>query len=437
MATDRLINQTQGEDIIDQLTDIATKVGAITYGPQTTADKVVAMTGYAKASTEAAISQGDTLNEAVGKLEKKADDALAGINDKVSGPESSTTGAIATYSDATGDVLANSGVTIATSVTDSDTAVPTSKAVQAYNASTEHTYTFDTGTDNGTIKVTPSIGGVAGTAQPVAVKGLAGAAYKGVDTTVPASGATDNNVPTTAAVKTALDAKVAGPGSSTIGAIATYSDATGKVLTNSGITIANSEATSIEGDGLIPTGMAVTNFVMGVAAELSDDISAKLDATANAASAAKLNNGTSDYEVGSATKGVYFDDGIPKAMTCSVESNVPQNAVFTDTTYSNGTGITIGSGNVINHSNSITASGTTAAALKIKYDAQGHITGSGALSASDIGLGSTGTAVTGVSTTATSTSTGYIGISSYNSTTKTLTIKGILAPTASTFVKTS
>ena len=77
MATDRLINQTQGEDIIDQLQDIATKVGAITYGPQTTSDKVVAMTGYAKASTEAVISEGDTLNEAVGKLEKKADDALA------------------------------------------------------------------------------------------------------------------------------------------------------------------------------------------------------------------------------------------------------------------------------------------------------------------------------------------------------------------------
>ena len=39
----------------------------------------------------------------------------------------------------------------------------------------------------------------------------------------------------------------------------------------------------------------------------------------------------------------------------TVGKNVPSDAVFTDTTYSNGTGITIGSGNVINHTNSVTA----------------------------------------------------------------------------------
>ena len=48
-----------------------------------------------------------------------------------------------------------------------------------------------------------------------------------------------------------------------------------------------------------------------------------------------------------------------------------------DTTYTNGSGITIGSGNAINHSNSITAQ-TTQALYPIKYDAQGHITAAGA-----------------------------------------------------------
>lgn len=196
MATDRLINQTQGEDIIDQLQDIAANVGNITYGPQTSADKVVSMTGYQKASTEAAISQGDTLNEAVGKLEKKADDAITGLGNK-------------------------------------------------------------------------------------------------------------------------------------------------------------------------------------------------LDATANAASAAKLNNGSSDYSVGSTTKGVYFNNGVPTEMTYSVGTNVPVDAVFTDTTYTNGSGITIGNGNAINHSNSVSEQ-TTVSALKVSYDAQGHITGSSALAASDIGLGNVG-----------------------------------------------
>ena len=359
MATDRLINQTQGEDIIDQLQDIATKVGAITYGPQTTSDKVVAMTGYAKASTEAVISEGDTLNEAVGKLEKKADDALAGLDTKVVGPESATTGAIATYSDTTGNELANSGVTIATStqgVTDSDTAIPTSKAVQAYTANTEHTYAFDTGTDNGTIKVTPSVGGVEGSAQSVAVKGLAGAAYKGVETSIPASGATDNNVPTTAAVKTALDAKVAGPGSSYEGGIAIYSDTTGKVLADSGFSIETGEL--IDSHDTIPTCAAVVSAIMSTAGDLSGMIGDKLDADANAVSAAKLNNGTSDYEVGTATKGVYFDDGIPKAMTYSVESNVPQNAVFTDTTYTKATNSAISVDNT-NHTIDVATASTT------------------------------------------------------------------------------
>lgn len=59
---------------------------------------------------------------------------------------------------------------------------------------------------------------------------------------------------------------------------------------------------------------------------------------------------------------------------------------WTDTTYSSGTGISI-SGTTINHSNSVTAV-TTAGLLKVKYDAQGHITGSSAITKSDItGLG--------------------------------------------------
>jgi outer membrane murein-binding lipoprotein Lpp len=117
---------------------------------------------------------------------------------------------------------------------------------------------------------------------------------------------------------------------------------------------------------------------------LQDAVDTKLDKTANAVSAAKLNNGTTDYAVGSATKGVYFNNGVPTAMTYSVNSNVPENAVFTDTTYSSGSGITVNSSHQINHSNSVTAK-TTASALKVAYDAQGHITGSSALTASDVG----------------------------------------------------
>lgn len=139
---------------------------------------------------------------------------------------------------------------------------------------------------NGKISVTTN-----GTTDDVAVAGLSDAAYKGVDVSIPSSGATDNKVPTTAAVKSGLDSK--------------------------------------------------------------------LDATANAASAAKLNTGSADYEVGTATKGVYFDDGIPKAMTYSVEADVPSGAVFTDTTYTEATNSAISVDNT-NHTIDVAAATTTA-----------------------------------------------------------------------------
>lgn len=65
------------------------------------------------------------------------------------------------------------------------------------------TYTFETGAVNGQIKVTDSGGNVQG----VSVKGLAAAAYKGVDSSVPA-GSSSANLPTSAAVADAISAAV-------------------------------------------------------------------------------------------------------------------------------------------------------------------------------------------------------------------------------------
>ena len=67
-------------------------------------------------------------------------------------------------------------------------------------------------------------------------------------------------------------------------------------------------------------------------------------------------------DVGSSTKGVYFDDGVPVEMTYSLHKDVPSDAVFTDTTYSEGTGIAITNGNVVKAKiKSETASTLTAA----------------------------------------------------------------------------
>lgn len=137
MATDKLINQTQGDDIIDALSDIADNVGNITYGPQTSADKVVSMLGYAEAAEAASINPGDTLNQAIGKLEKKANDNATNVANKIDKLTNATAGDIATVT-ATGEI-ADSTVSIAdsnTGLADSDTAVPTSKTVKTYVDST-------------------------------------------------------------------------------------------------------------------------------------------------------------------------------------------------------------------------------------------------------------------------------------------------------------
>lgn len=96
------------------------------------------------------------------------------------------------------------------------------------------------------------------------------------------------------------------------------------------------------------------------AAAMNEAITGKLGKTETAAAAAKLTT-----SAGSTTQPVYFDGGVPKACTYSLNKTVPANAVFTDTTYTAGTGISISS-NAINNTGvrSVTA-GSTANQLSV------------------------------------------------------------------------
>ena len=97
--------------------------------------------------------------------------------------------------------------------------------------------------------------------------------------------------------------------------------------------------------------------------------------------------------VGSTSEPIYLNAGVPTKISYKIEKSVPSNAVFTDTTYSAGTGLSL-SGTTFNHSNSVTAI-TTAGLYKVKYDAQGHITGTTTVAKSDItGLGIPGSDTT-------------------------------------------
>lgn len=96
------------------------------------------------------------------------------------------------------------------------------------------------------------------------------------------------------------------------------------------------------------------------AAAMNEAIAGKLGKTETAAAAAKLTT-----SAGSTTQPVYFDGGVPKACTYELNKTVPANAVFTDTTYTAGTGISISS-NAINNTGvrSVTA-GSTANQLSV------------------------------------------------------------------------
>lgn len=93
------------------------------------------------------------------------------------------------------------------------------------------------------------------------------------------------------------------------------------------------------------------------------------------------------------------------------------------TTYTAGTGISIGTGNVINHSNSVTAV-TTAGLYKVKYDAQGHITGTSAITKADItGLGIPGSDTDFGATSIEVTGTGNaVTAASYDAATRKITL---------------
>lgn len=109
--------------------------------------------------------------------------------------------------------------------------------------------------------------------------------------------------------------------------------------------------------------------------KLEKTVDSKLDDGNYAASASKGGSATSavaldSKNVGTATKGVYFDNnGKPVAMTHTLNEDVPTGAVFTDTTYSAETN----SGINIDQNNKITNTGVRGFVDSLEADANGTL----------------------------------------------------------------
>lgn len=304
-----------------------------------------------------------------------------------------------------------------------DTKVPSTLLVKTALAGKQATLTTGTGIDitsntikntgvtavgvsaaNGSISVTTN-----GTTADVAVHGLNNAAYKDVDTTINTSSPSDK-LPTSAAVQTAINSAIntlpepmvfKGTVSGTYPATPSVGDTyKATANSNSGVTpaykagdtvIYSEPSTGTFEWVVIPSGDEPSGTVTGITGAdgvitTNDTTGSSTISTSGTVKLSLVSTHTTTINAGAATSTA--NRSYPLAIDGN--SKLAVNVPWENTTYANGSGITIGSGNAINHSNSVTASGDTVAALKVKYDAQGHITGSAALAASDIGLGNVG-----------------------------------------------
>lgn len=201
------------------------------------------------------------------------------------------------------------------------------------------TYTFGTGTKNGAISVTPK----GGTATDVEVKGLAGAAYKGIVTALDDS----ENLPTAGAVNTAINTAIASVTQFDV-QLVTELPAKGK----KGVIylIAHDHGTGDVYDEYI-WNTAVTPAAFEKIGNTDVNLSAYMKTEdADAKYIPKVTG-----ETGEVAK--FKEDGTLESTGFTLGVSVPADAKFTDTVYSHPTHTA--------HTNDL---------YKITVDAQGHVT---------------------------------------------------------------
>lgn len=145
-------------------------------------------------------------------------------SEKVSGPSSSTANHVATFSDATGKVVKDSGFTIGKSVPSDAKFSDTTYSDATQSAAGLMSAADKTKLDGVATGATANTGTITGITMNGASKGTSGVVDLGTVVTAHQD----------------ISGKVSGPASSTANHVATYNDATGKVIKDSGFTIGKS-----------------------------------------------------------------------------------------------------------------------------------------------------------------------------------------------------
>lgn len=204
--------------------------------------------------------------------------------------------------------------------------------------------------DNGTIRVTY---GKDSKTNPVHVKGLDNAAYKNVDTVIDESTKDSENLPTTKAVKKVLDSKIDSSKLGESNGIATL-DEYKKLVSdqlpshNHGSNEVNVMTDYQKPSTLTEKEIKETDSLNTAIGKLEKNLDDKMDDGNYAGSSTKGGSATSaeklsiTEQIGTNKRPVYFSaDGVPVAIDHTINSDVPENAKFTDTKYSAGTGIRV------------------------------------------------------------------------------------------------
>ena len=185
------------------------------------------------------------------------------------------------------------------------------------------------------------------------------------------SAATSSNYSTIAAnwdvIQANIDGAVTGPSQSTNAHVAVFDGSTGKVIKDSGYTIGTSvpsNAAFTDTDMKVRQSLTSSNlnrpllmsYQQNTATSTVDNVVFRNNSiyanpstgtitankfNGNASSASKLTT-----NAGSATQPVYFSEGVPTAISYTINKSVPSNAVFTDTHYT--THLYAGSGTAAN-----------------------------------------------------------------------------------------
>ena len=211
--------------------------------------------------------------------------------------------------------------------------------------------------DNGTIRVTY---GKDSKTKSVPVKGLDNAAYKNVDTVIDESTKDSENLPTTKAVKKVLDSKIDSSKLGESNGIATLDEH--KKLVSDQLPSHNHGSNEIDAmtnyqkpSTLTEKEIKETDSLNTAIGKLEKNLDDKMDDGNYAGSSTKGGSATSaeklsnTEQIGTNKKPVYFSaDGVPVAINHTINSDVPENAKFTDTKYSAGTGIRVADDTIYN-----------------------------------------------------------------------------------------